>query len=861
MSKKSLKVNLKQETWQKLQQYCQASGKIESEVIEELITSLEPSSNLENSEQLQKFRQFSETIPVPLILLETSTGTIKYANNKALSILGFNLENLLSLSILDLCQETAIKEKLNKQLRQGNFSKNYEVKLRKQNNHHLYASIFIQPLQSLGNMMIMSWCDITLRHEIEEELKEKKAFLQLVLDNIPQLIFWKDTNSVFLGCNRLWAKASGMNEPEKVRGKADNDIYNAPNNEHLDPPKYNIDYYRKQDLRILETGNPELNFVEHKRDPEGQEVWYNTNKIPIKDGDDNIVGVMGTIENITERKLVERALFEEKELAQITLKSIGEAVITTNTQGIIREFNPMAEQLTGWSAQEAVGNIITDIIQLRNDEENQQENLINKVLEDSKNQQEKLVINLVNKEGKECKIDIMSTPILDQESQILGAVLIFRDITRISQLSAQLSWDATHDNLTGLVNRQEFTKQLSLALENYKNHNVEHSLCFLDLDQFKLVNDTSGHIAGDQLLRQITHLLQRKIRNTDILARLGGDEFALLLKGCSLEKADIIANMLRRLVKDFRFTWENNIFSIGVSIGIVPIDNENQTVDDLMKAADKACSCAKSNGRNRVHVEYGNQTEVTEKSVQNQWITKLSQALTEDNFSLYCQKIVSLQSSQKIHYEILLRLVDDSGNLIAPLAFIPAAERYNLMAEIDKWVIKNFLKAYNQNNPRQSLNNIYMINLSAVSFKNEQLIEFIEEQLSYYNVNPQILGFEITETVAISNLTETIKFIESIKKLGCFVAIDNFGSGITSLSYLKYWPVDYLKIDENFIQDLTQDSVNYAVVDCFHRISNVMNMETIAECVEHQETLDILQTMGIDYAQGFAIASPIPLSF
>ena len=861
MSQKALNVNLNQQTLQKLQQYCQSSGKVASEVLEELITRLDPSSILDNSNKLQQFRQFSQTIPVPIILLQTPTGRIEYANRQALSILGFNLETISNLSILDLCGETAIKNNLIKQLRRGNFEKNYELELRKENNRYLYTSIFVQPLQSIENKMILSWCDITLRHEIEEELKEKKAFLQLVLDNIPQLIFWKDTNSIFVGCNRLWAKASGIKDPEQVRGKTDDDIYNDPNNEHLDPPTYNLGYYREQDLRVLQTGKSELNFVEHKRNPEGQEVWYNTNKIPIKDAEGNIVGLMGTIENITERKLVERALFEEKELAQITLQSIGEAVITTNRQGMVKEFNPMAEQLTGWTREEAIGNPLSTIFQLIDEEGNQQDNPVYLVLENSYNQEERLMGNLVAKDGKEYKIDIIITPILDERSQILGAVLIFRDITQFSQLAEQLSWDASHDTLTGLINRREFQKQLNFAIESHKNQNIEHSLCYLDLDQFKIINDTCGHIAGDELLRQITHLLQQRIRNTDILARLGGDEFALLLQGCSLEKAETIANMLRQLVKDFRFTWENYVFSIGVSIGIVPINNQIQTLSSLVRAADNACYTAKAQGRNKVYVCQANDIEPTEPLGQNQWITKLSQALTEDNFHLYSQKIVSLQSSRRVHYEILLRLSDDSGNLISPLAFIPVAERYNLIAEIDKWVIRNFLKAYNQNEPIQSLNNIYMINLSAVSFKDEQLIDFIEEQLSHYNVNPEILCFEITETLAISNLTQAVRFIEAVKQLGCSVAIDDFGSGISSLSYLKHLPVDYLKIDENFIHNLTQNSVNYAVVDCFNRISHVMNMETIAECVEHPETLDILQTIGIDYAQGFAIEPPIPLSF
>ncbi|MDJ0658878.1 MAG: EAL domain-containing protein [Crocosphaera sp.] len=860
MSENLVNININQETWQKLHQYCQSSGQEESAVLEELISLLEPPSILENSDKFIQFQEFCQTIPVPILLIHPASANINYANPKALSILGFSLDTLLGLSLLDLCDESSQQQLLRNQLNTQNLIGNYELRLNKKDNNYLYTSVFFQPLQWDENLLMVSWCDITIRHQIEQELKEKKAFLQLVLDNIPQLIFWKDTNSVFLGCNRLWAKASGIIEPEQVIGKTDYDIYHHPNNKHLDPPKNHLSYYREQDLRVINTGNPELNFVEKKRNPEGQEVWYSTNKIPIKDGDGNIVGVLGTIENITERKLVERELFEEKELAKVTLNSLGEAVITTNAQGMIQEFNPIAQQLTGWTAQEATNQPISRIFNLIDKAGISLINPIYTLLRSHQNQRERLSGILQSKNGEQYEIDIVISPIRSETHQILGAVLIFRDITKASQLAHQLSWEASHDALTGLMNRRELEKQLNLALEAYQIENIEHILCYLDLDQFKIINDTCGHIAGDELLKQITRLLQARIRSSDILARLGGDEFALLLKGCSLEKAETIANNLRQLIKDFRFSWDHQVFSIGVSIGMVAINQEHQTITSVLNAADAACYAAKERGRNCVYVYQASDSEVIQQIGQSQWIVRLNNALTDNRFRLYSQKIISIQSPQKTHHEVLLRLLDESGNLISPLVFIPAAERYNLMAEIDQWVIRNFLKLYSEFEQTES-QNLYTINLSAISLKNDQLCDFIEEQLSYYKVNPKHICFEITETTAITNLTQAVQLIEAIKQLGCYFALDDFGSGMSSLSYLKNLPVDYLKIDGSFVKNLEKNSVNYGLVDCFHRIGHVMRMETIAECVEDQKILKILEEIGVDYAQGYGIQRPIPLSF
>ncbi|MEA5509034.1 EAL domain-containing protein [Crocosphaera sp. UHCC 0190] len=696
------------------------------------------------------------------------------------------------------------------------------------------------------------------------ESTKKENFLQLVLDNIPQLIFWKNNESIFLGCNRLWAKVSGLENPDEVKGKTDYEIYNSQNSQHLAPPVRNLDYYLEQDRKIIETGIPELHFIEHKQNPDGQEVWYDTNKIPIKDSQGNIVGILGTIENITERKLTERALFEEKKLAQITLQSIGEAVITTNEKGMIRELNLMAQELTGWTEPEAIRKPLIEVLCLRDETGEPLEDLLTEIFQKNRSQEVRNSAILVAKDKRQYAIENIITPLLSPECELLGTVVIFRDITQSAKLANQLSWEASHDALTGLINRREFEQQLRIALEEIKTQKNNYILCYLDLDQFKIINDTCGHIAGDELLRQITHLLQQRVRAADILARLGGDEFALLLKGCSLEQAETIAQTLRQLVKDFRFTWEKQIFSLGVSIGMVVINEDIHSVARVLNEADIACYTAKQKGRNCIYVYQKNDHQLGKKRGENQWFSRLNEALKENHFCLYSQSIVPLRSQKKTYHEILLRLLDESGNIILPMAFIPVAERYNLMWRIDQWVIENFLRVYGnycQEKSSQRLElpaSLYMINLSVDSLKNHQFIEFVQEQLSRFNVNPQHLCFEITETVAITHFNQTFKLIESLKPLGCSFALDDFGSGISSLSYLKNLPVDYLKINVNNLNNSDINSVDYTLIDCFNRIGHVMGIETIAEFVENQETLAKSREIGIDYGQGFEFDQPTP---
>ncbi len=446
--------------------------------------------------------------------------------------------------------------------------------------------------------------------------------------------------------------------------------------------------------------------------------------------------------------------------------------------------------------------------------------------------------------------------------------IVVRDITQrkraeqaLRESEKRLSWQASHDPLTQLVNRREFEQQIEQVVASAKTSDHQHALCYLDLDQFKIVNDTCGHGAGDQLLRQVSALFETGLRKTDILARLGGDEFGILLYQCPLEQAQQIANILREEVQQFRFRWQNKTFSISVSIGLVVIDADTQSLASVLSAADAACYAAKNKGRNRVHIYQRNDRELAQQRGEMQWVSQIPKALEENRFRLYYQSIEPITQTQTKaeHCEVLLRLEDES-KIVSPMAFIPAAERYNLMHLIDRWVISRLFAYLGQHyQDLQEYPRMYAVNLSGDSINDEQFVNFVQEQFALHCIPPTIICFEITETVAITNLAKAAQFISQLKNIGCRFALDDFGSGMSSFAYLKNLPVDYLKIDGVFIKDIVKDEIAASMVEAIARIASVMKIQTIAEFVENEATLSKLKSLGVDYAQGYGIAKPRPL--
>ncbi|MEG4252352.1 MULTISPECIES: EAL domain-containing protein [unclassified Microcoleus] len=570
------------------------------------------------------------------------------------------------------------------------------------------------------------------------------------------------------------------------------------------------------------------------------------------------------LREIEERQRLEESLFAEKELAQVTLQSIGDAVITTDAQGRVRYLNPIAERLTGWKTHDVQGVPFSTVFLIVDQVTREPvENPINMAL------LEERIVTLANNtiliadDGTEYPIADSAAPIRDRQGQIIGAVIVFHDVTESRYLTRQLSWEASHDSLTGLINRRKFEQHLVEAIASFKDSNHQHALCYLDLDQFKVVNDTVGHIAGDELLRQITALIQQGVRAHDMLARLGGDEFGILLTQCSLSLATQIAENLKDLVHQFRFIWNGKTFIIGVSIGVVAIDQTSQDLRELLGAADAACYAAKARGRNCVHIYSLDDSELIKQRGERQLISQISRALETNRFCLYYQKIVSITSKPLVqHYEILIRMLEENGKIVSPNLFIPAAERYGLITDIDSWVIETFFSNYHKLPDKDVLSQgLYTINLSGASISNNQFLMFLIEQFSRYQVPPQTIGFEITETAAIANFEQARYFMSELKKIGCCFALDDFGSGLSSFAYLINLPVDYLKIDGAFVKNISHNLISQALVEGFNRIAHAMNLKTIAEFVEDETILEKLREIGVDYAQGYGIARPVPINF
>jgi diguanylate cyclase (GGDEF)-like protein len=432
---------------------------------------------------------------------------------------------------------------------------------------------------------------------------------------------------------------------------------------------------------------------------------------------------------------------------------------------------------------------------------------------------------------------------------------------RVHDATRMLRHQAQHDALTGLVNRQEFERRLNVALNDVKISNAQHIFCYMDLDQFKVVNDTCGHRAGDELLRQISLILSQRVREEDTFARLGGDEFGLLLTNCDVQNALLIAEEMRSMVEDFRFVHDNRMFKIGVSIGMVEITSDMQDLGDITSYADAACYAAKDNGRNQIHLFRHHDDDLARRHVEMEWVSRINSAMDDNRFCLYCQPILPLQDdNSNIFYEILIRKIDVDGTIILPMAFIPSAERYHLMSKIDRWVINKTFSIYHQLiNTNEQHDFLLSINLSGMSLSDKGLLGFIKDQFELYNVPHNKICFEITETSAIINLTNTITLMQELKAIGCKFLLDDFGSGMSSFAYLKNLPVDYLKMDGGFVKDITRNDIDLAMAKSIQSIAEAMKIKTIAEFVEDAETMKLLKKMGVDYGQGFYLSSPMPI--
>jgi diguanylate cyclase (GGDEF)-like protein/PAS domain S-box-containing protein len=578
----------------------------------------------------------------------------------------------------------------------------------------------------------------------------------------------------------------------------------------------------------------------------------------VLDSNGRLVRLLGVEVDITERKLYEDALFREKESAQITLQSIGDGVITTDAKCNVEYVNPVAEELTGWKVDDASGRPIDEIFRGFHEETCEPlENPLAVAIRRDRAIKSVRPTLLIRRDGTELYIESTASPIRDGKASVTGGVLVFHDVSESRDLNRRLSYHASHDILTGLVNRAEFENRVERALKSAKARETSYALLYLDLDQFKIVNDSCGHSAGDALLGQLGTLLKSKIRWRDTLARLGGDEFGVLLESCSLDEAMNTAETLRMAIGEYKFVWEERTFRLGVSIGVVPITADNEDVAALLTAADSACSAAKEAGRNRIHSFQENDIDLMRRRREMQWAARINNALEENRFELFRQTIMPLQTDEEgAHYEILLRMRDENGGIISPGLFIEAAERYGITPSIDRWVIRSaFRWLVSEADERERLT-LCSINLSGQSLGDEKFLPFVVDQFQMSGIDATKICFEITETAAIASYSQANRFINALKELGCMFALDDFGTGLSSFGYLKHFPVDFLKIDGSFVKEILHDPIDREMVRSINEIGHLTGKRTIAEFAENEEIIAMLKGMGIDYAQGYGVSEP-----
>jgi diguanylate cyclase (GGDEF)-like protein/PAS domain S-box-containing protein len=572
--------------------------------------------------------------------------------------------------------------------------------------------------------------------------------------------------------------------------------------------------------------------------------------------------ITARIEQQTRVKELAAELAREHELLRVTLRSIGDAVITTDPDGRVTWLNPVAERLTGWAETQALGRPLGEVFRIVHEHTREPAaDPVHTCLAQGGVATLAEHTLLLARDGREVGIEDSAAPIRGADGQVHGAVLVFHDVTEQRRLVTEVRHRAAHDVLTGLPNRAEFEARLRASLERARQDGRHHALLFIDLDQFKLVNDACGHAAGDELLRQVAQLLQQTVRGSDTLARLGGDEFGAFLEQCSSEQAQRVASLICQRVDAHRYTHGQRRFRIGASVGLVPVDARWSDIAALMKAADAACYAAKEAGRNRVHVWGSGDEAVQAHQGQMQWATRLERALDEGRFVLYAQRIVRLNKPEDtaLHAEVLVRMLDADGGLVAPGAFLPAAERFKLAARVDGWVLRRTLETL-RSAAKAHTPALISINLSGQSVSDTafQSLALVELQNAGEALCRRIC-LDITETTAVAGGAEVARFIERLHALGVRVALDDFGASSSSFGYLKQLPVDILKIDLQFVRNLLVDPLDEVAVRSFVEVARALKLQTVAEFVDRPELLPRLRQLGVDMVQGFELHQPEPL--
>jgi len=599
----------------------------------------------------------------------------------------------------------------------------------------------------------------------------------------------------------------------------------------------------------------------YRRD--GSLAWLLVSSRRIDDIDGRAIGSEGVCRDGTRLIETQQALNQAKERAQVTLSSIGDGVITTDANGDVDYLNPRAEQMLGIATNQAAGQAFETLCQFTQTRGNQ---MVHRQLQDClagtdvKQWNEEPSSDNRTLRGSGDAVKLTMTPIRDAQNTVTGAVIVLHDISRLQQISREMHYQANHDMLTGLPNRRAFERLLAGFLEDSSTRSTEHALCYLDLDQFKLVNDSCGHNAGDEMLRQLTAQMASKLRAGDTIARLGGDEFGVVMRDLSLADAKAKAEILRAEIDAFRFRWEDKLFQLSASIGVAAIDGDAMTANELLRRADTACYLAKETGRNQVHVYRADSDETRTRHGDMQRMQLISEALDNDLFALFAQVIqpLDVRRHEQIGVELLLRVQRDNGEILAPQNFLLTAERYNAAARIDRWVLHRALSLIAEKRAEHTGIGHYSINISGQSITDEHFVDYAREQIKSSGVDPRVLVFEITETTAVTNTQRAGELMRTLRALGCRFSLDDFGSGLSSFSYLKHLPSDFIKIDGKLVRHIIDEPVECAIVEAINRVGQAMGLSTVAEHVESAELLEALRAIGVDYAQGYHVARPVP---
>jgi diguanylate cyclase (GGDEF)-like protein/PAS domain S-box-containing protein len=667
-----------------------------------------------------------------------------------------------------------------------------------------------------------------------------------IIDQIHDAVILTDKNGKITNWNNGAEKLFGYTS-EEVIGQY---IY------ILTPHIKEFKVFQNKYLNYLkENGFDEYESKMVKKD--GDIIYVETSSSLLLDENKKIEGVISYTKDISKYKRIEGKYKRNKDHYQILYNHTPTMFFSLNEKGEIVHINDYGAEQLGYSTEEIIGLHLTDLS-------------INREKDKTLEYLEKCTLNInkihrlesinVRKDGSIINVRQTGRMVTNQESGESNILLVSEDITSSKKLFEQLSYQETHDNLTSLINRKEFNRRLQTAIDTARSDKALHALCYIDLDRFNIINDTCGHVAGDDLLQQLSMELQKHVSKRDILARLGGDEFGLLFMYTDSNWVKKAIKKVHRTIKNFHFEWEGQKYQISSSIGISYIDENAEDVSEILKQSDAACFAAKDAGRDRIHIYGDNDTALAKRRGEIKWVNKINAAFEKNLFSIYIQDITPINSSKEgDHYEVLIRMINENGREISPGLFMSAAERYNLSPKIDRWVIVSTFQWLIEHPEQLEQLCLCSINLSGNSLCDEDFLDFITQIFETTKIPPEKICFEVTETAAIANLSGAVDFIKTVKKLGCYFALDDFGSGLSSFAYLKNLPVDILKIDGIFVKDIAVDSVDYAMVKSINEIGHVMGKRTVAEFVESKEVLEKLNEIGVDFAQGYYFCKPHPI--